>query len=79
MIYMYMRYHWTYCVDDVFCSSVYKISYFFDSISAYFKYTEGRVHVLPGDIEMLLLDRHVFMESKHIRASVVIRSTEEVG
>jgi hypothetical protein len=35
--------------------------------------------VFPGDIEVFLLDGHVFMEVYHVRAGVMVGSSEEMG
>ena len=35
--------------------------------------------MLPGYIEMLILDRHLFVEGYHVRAFVVVGPSEEKG
>jgi hypothetical protein len=39
---------------------------------------EGGLHMLPGDVEVLLPDGHVLVEGVHIRAFVVVGAAEEM-
>jgi hypothetical protein len=46
---------------------------------AEFEHQEGRLHMLPSDIEVDGFDGHAFMELRHDGALVVIGATEDVS
>ena len=44
-----------------------------------FEYQVCRLHMFPGDVEVLLLNWHPLVQFDHVRAFVVVGSSEEKG
>lgn len=69
--------HWN-PPDDVFIDAVDQLLDGRDEFSTEFENEECGLHVLPGDIEVLLADRHVLVKGVHVGALVVVGPAEEV-
>ena len=66
-------------IDDIFIGGIDGLLELFDQSLGKLVDQEGRFHVFPGDIEVLLSDGHVLMQAHHIRALVVVGPPEEEG
>lgn len=66
-------------LDDLFGETVYLCPHLSNQIFWDFEDKECRLHVLPSDVEMYVLDGHVLVERNHVWALVVAGASEERG